>query len=92
MSVLVKFRHSGGFISLDLDKISEFKITSQRNTYELLAITPENRQTNTPYAIARRDKEWQLKEIQHDLLQLKRENKDIIFEITDTEVHLVKKV
>jgi len=92
MSVEVKFRSPGGFISLNLDKISMFEITRRRNSCELLAITPENPQRNAPYAIARRDKEWQLNEILIDLQRLKEENTDIIFEITDTESHLVKKL
>jgi hypothetical protein len=92
MSVTVKFRHPGGFRSLDLAKITDFQITRQRNTCELLAITPENRQPDTPYIIAMRDKEWQLKDILADLERLKNENRDLIYEITATEVHLVKGV
>ncbi|MGD0534991.1 MAG: hypothetical protein ABR999_06060 [Methanoregula sp.] len=97
MSVLVKFRHTGMFhsgdsLSIDLDKISEFKITRQRNTCKLLAITPENHQPDKPYVIATREREYQLQEIVTDLRQLKKENKDLIYEITDTEVHRVKKV
>jgi hypothetical protein len=97
MSVLVKFRHSGPFhsgefASIDLEKISEFKITRQRNTCELLAITPENPQPNMPYIIATRDYEYEIKDILKDLQQLKQKNKDLIYEITDTEVHLVRKI
>lgn len=79
-------------MSIDLDKISEFRITRQRNTCELLAITPENHQPDRPYSIATRDREYQLQEILTDLNQLKREKRDLIYEITDTEVHRVKKV
>jgi len=97
MSVFIKFRHTGVFhsgdtLSIDLDKISEFKITRLRNTCELLAITPENRQTDKPYVIASRDREYQLQEILTDLQQLKKEKQDIIYEITDTEIHRLKKV
>jgi hypothetical protein len=42
--------------------------------------------------IARRDNEYQLQAILKDLQQLKQENKDIIYNITDTEVHLVNKI
>jgi hypothetical protein len=96
MSVLVKFMqsgsfHAGEFKSLDLNKISKFEISRQRNTCELLAITPENPRPNTPYMIARRDNEYQLQSILKDLQQLKQDNKDIIYHITDTEVHLVNK-
>lgn len=91
MSVSIRFRHSGGFISIDLSRISTFQITRQRNTCELLAITPENPRRNSPYSIARRDKEWQLKEIMDNLVRLKGEGKDLLFEITDTDCHLVQK-
>ncbi|HNX18596.1 MAG TPA: hypothetical protein PKM50_09770 [Methanoregula sp.] len=61
MSTYVKFRHTGVFhsgdsLSIDLDKISEFKITRLRNTCELLAITPENHQSDKPDSIATRDR------------------------------------
>jgi hypothetical protein len=97
MSVLVKFRHTGVFhqgdsLSIDLGKISEFRITRQRNTCDLLAITPENHQPDKPYAIATRDREYQLQDILTDLKALKKENRDLIYEITDTEVHRLKKV
>jgi len=97
MSVTVKFIHSGGafhtgeFISIDLARISQLKITRQRNTCELLATTPENPQPNQPYSIARRDRENQLQVILQDLQQLKQGKTDIIYEITDTEVHRIKK-
>ena len=97
MSVLVKFMQSGSFYagefkSIHLDKISKFEISHQRTTCELLAITPENPRPNTPYMIARRDNEYQLRAILKDLQQLNQENKDIIYNITDTEVHLVHKI
>jgi hypothetical protein len=96
MSVLVKFMQSGTFHtgvsqSIDLDKISRFQISHQRTTCELLAITPENSRPNIPYMIARRDNEYQLKDIVKDLRQLQQEHKDIIYDITDTEAHLVNK-
>ncbi len=97
MSVLIKFIQAGAFNagefkSLDLDQISKFQINHQRNTCELLAITPENPRQNTPYVIARRDFEYKLEDILKDLQQMKKENKDIIYEITDTEVRLIKKI
>jgi hypothetical protein len=96
MSVLVKFNqpgtfHTGVSLSIDLDKISRFEISHQRTTCELLAITPENSRPDIPYMIARRDNEYQLQDILKDLRQLKQEHKDIIYDITDTEVHLVNK-
>jgi len=95
MTVLVKFRHVGVFhtgdsLSIDLAKISEFRITRQRSTCDLLAITPENQQPDKPYAIATRDREYQLQEIIADLKKLKKENPDLMYEITDTEVHRIK--
>jgi hypothetical protein len=97
MSVLIKFIqsgmfHAGDFLSIDLDKISKFQISRQRTTCELLAITPENPRPDTPYMIARRDNEYQLQAILKDLQLLKQEHKDIIYDITDTEVHLVNKI
>jgi uncharacterized protein with WD repeat len=97
MSVLIKFIqsgsfHAGDFKSLDLNKITKFEINRQRNSCELIAITPENPQQNSPYVIARRDIEYKLQDILKDLQQLKQENKDIIYEITDTEVRLIKKI
>ncbi|MFA5348183.1 MAG: hypothetical protein WC294_08600 [Methanoregula sp.] len=96
MSVLIKFMqsgmfHAGDFLSIDLDKISRFQISRQRNTCELIAITPENPRPNTPYMIARRDNEYQLQAILTELRQLQQEHKDIIYDMTGTEVHLVKK-
>ncbi|MCK9578988.1 MAG: hypothetical protein M0Q92_00880 [Methanoregula sp.] len=95
MSVLVKFLQSGSFNdgkfkSLDLEKITKLQIAHLRNTCELLATTPENPRPNTPYIIARRDREYELQAILKDLQQLKRETKDITYEITDTEAHQVK--
>jgi hypothetical protein len=97
MSVFIKFRHLGVYhkgdsLSIDLAKISEFKITRQRSTCELLAITPENQQPDRPYSIATRDREYQLQEIITDLKKLKKETGDLIYEITDTGVHLIKTV
>jgi hypothetical protein len=96
MTVLIRFMQSGAFNagdfkSLDLDKISSLKIARQRNTCELHAITPENPRPNTPYIIARRDKEYELAAILQDLQQLKTENSDLIYEITDNEAHQVLK-
>ena len=96
MTIIVRFAqsgsfHAGEFKSLDLDKISHLKISSQRNTCELLATTPENPQPNTPYVIARRDREYELQAILQDLQRLKAVKKDVIYEITDTESHIVPK-
>ena len=55
-------------------------MTRQRNTCELLGITPENPHQNTPYIIAIRDRKYLLEEILKDLQQMKQENKDIIYE------------
>ncbi|MGA2699117.1 MAG: hypothetical protein ABSE74_05700 [Methanoregula sp.] len=97
MSVFIKFRHTGVYhqgdsLSIDLAKISEFKITRQRSTCELLAITPENHQPDRPYSIATRDREYELQDIITDLKKLKKETGDLIYEITDTGVHLIKTV
>jgi len=92
MSVLVKFMSPAGFISLNLDRIETFEVTRQRNTCELLAITPENPRRETPYAIAKRDNEWQIKEILADLQKLRGKTGDFIFEITDSDRHLQKKI
>lgn len=96
MSVLVKFMqsgsfHAGDFKSLELDKITKFQVNRLRNSCELHAYTPENPQPDSPYVVARRDSEYQLQDILKDLQQLQRENKDITYEITDTEVRLIKK-
>jgi len=94
MSVQVKFIQSGSFHageikSLDLDKISRFQITHQRNTCELFATTPENPRPETPYMLARRDREYELQAIVNDLRQLKAEQKEAVYKITDTEAGLV---
>jgi hypothetical protein len=52
MRVLVRFLqkgsfNSGEFMSLDLEKIANIRISRQRNTSELLTITPENPRPNT---------------------------------------------
>ena len=94
MTVLVKFSQLGAFHagiskSLDLNQISQFQISHQRNSCELLATTPENPRPGTPYTIARRDREYELKTILNDLQQLRTEQRDATYEITDTEAHLV---
>ncbi len=94
MGVMVKFAQSGAFNAgedkfLELEKISELRITRMRNSCELHAITPENPRPSSPYVIARRCRENELKEIYDDLVQLKKVKKDIIYEITDTEAHQV---
>jgi hypothetical protein len=97
MSVIIKFIrsgsfHAGDFLSLELDKITRLQVNRLRNTCELLAYTPENPQPNTPFVIARRDSEYQLQDILKDLQQMKQENKDIVYEITDAEVRQTKKI
>jgi hypothetical protein len=93
MSVKVKFHAPSGVVTLDLAKISNLQITRQRNTCEILATTPENPHPQVPYSIARRDKEYELNDIIHDLQELKKDSTaDIIFEITDSEVHRIKKI
>jgi hypothetical protein len=97
MSVIIKFIrsgsfHAGDFLSLELDKITKLQVNRLRNTCELLAYTPENPQPNTPFVIARRDTEYKLQDILKELQELKQENKDIIYEITDAEVRLIKKI
>jgi hypothetical protein len=94
MSVRVKFTPSGAFCSgvskyLDLGQISKLQISRQRNSCELLATTPENPQPGVPYTIARRDQEYELKDILHDLQQLRMEKRDATYEITDKETRLV---
>jgi hypothetical protein len=94
MTVKIKFLmsgeyHAGEFKFLDLSQITQLKIARLRNTCELLATTPENPQPNTPYVIARRDREYELQAILTDLQQLKRETREVIYEITDTEAHRV---
>jgi hypothetical protein len=96
VSVQVKFIQSGTFHageikSLDLEKISRFQITHQRNTCELFVTTPENPRPETPYMLARRDREYELQAIVNELRQLKSEKKEAVsvFSITDTEAGLV---
>ena len=96
MTVQVQFMQSGSFHAgeykfLDLDKISRFQITHQRNTCELFVTTPENPRPNTPYILARRDREYELQDIINDLRQLKSEQKEAVYKITDTEAGLVPK-
>ena len=96
MSIQIRFVQSGSFHAgefkfLDLDKISRFQITRQRNTCELFATTPENPQPNTPYVLARRDNEYELQAILTDLKQLKQDQNETVYEITDTEARQVKK-
>jgi hypothetical protein len=94
MTVHVNFMQSGSFHagelkSLDLDKISRFRITHQRNSCELFATTPENPRPETPYLLARRDHEYELQDILTDLKQLKTGQKESVYKITDTEAGLV---
>ena len=42
--------------------------------------------------IARRDNEFQIKAILKDLQQLKQGNKNIIYDISDTEVNQIQKI
>ena len=76
--------HAGEFKSLDLDKISQFRITHQRNCCELFVTTQENPRPDTPYMLARRDHEYELKEIIMDLQKLKLGLKETVYEITGT--------
>ena len=94
MTVKVKFKqsgqfHSGVFKSLDLDKISKFQINHLRNTFELLATTPENPTPDTPYVLAIRDRQYELQEMINDLQKLKQKKENVTYEITDTEAHLI---
>jgi hypothetical protein len=94
VSVQVKFIQSGTFHageikSLDLEKISRFQITHQRNTCELFVTTPENPRPESPYMLARRDREYELQAIVNDLRQLKAEQKEAVYKITDMEAGLV---
>ncbi len=94
MSVQIKFMQSGSFHageikSLDLEKISRFQITHQRNTCELFVTTPENPRPESPYMLARRDREYELQAIVNDLRQLKSEQKEAVYKITDTDAGLV---
>jgi len=94
MAVVVKFKqsgqfNSGEFRSLDLDQISKLQINHLRNNCELLATTPENPRPNTPYIIATRDNQYELQAIINDLQKLRQEKKNLIYEITETEAHLI---
>ena len=94
MTINVKFKqsgqfHSGKFKSLDLDKISKFQIIRLRTTYELLATTPENPQPGIPYILATRDHQYELQAMINDLQELKQKEKNVTYEITETETHLV---
>jgi hypothetical protein len=94
MTVIVKFRqsgqfNSGEFKSLDLGKITRLRINHLRNSCELLATTPENPRPNTPYLIAERENAYELQTIIDDLQHLQKEKKSGIYEITETEAHLL---
>jgi len=91
MCVQVPFVQSGSspageFKSFDPDKISRFEINRQRNTCTLFATTPENPRPDTPYMLARRDHEYELRAILTDLRQLKTEQKESVYKINGTEV------
>jgi hypothetical protein len=94
MTVVVKFRqsgqfNSGEFKSLELEKITKLKINHLRNSCELVADTPENPRPNTPYIIAEREKSYELQTIMDELQQLRQGKKSGIYEITETEAHLL---
>ena len=94
MTVVVKFRQSGQFNagefkSLELDKITKLRINYLRNSCELVADTPENPRPNTPYIIAAREKSYELQTIIDELQQLRQGKKSGIYEITETEAHLL---
>jgi hypothetical protein len=90
LSAILKFQSPRGAISLNLDNIGELQIHYKRTHCELVAITPENQSTQNPFIIARRDNEWQIKELIKEINQLKKVKRDIIFEITDKDFHLTK--
>jgi len=95
MTLTVKFKQSGQFNagefkSLDLDKITKLQINRLRNTCELHATTPENPRPNTPFLIASRERAYELQAIVDDLQQLRQAKKSGVYEITDTEAHLVQ--
>jgi hypothetical protein len=97
MGVMVKFVQSGAFNSgefksLELDKITDLKIAHQRNGCELQVTTPENPQPGSPYIIAKRDKDYLLQDILNDLLKLKNEKREVIYEITDDGTRVIQKV
>ena len=94
MTLIVKFRqsgqfNSGEFKSLELNQITKIQINHLRNSCELLATTPENPRPNTPYIIASRENAYELQTIIDDLDQLRRANKSGVYEITETEAHLI---
>jgi len=74
-----------------LTRLRNSKLPGSAVPCDLLAITPENQQPDRPYAIATRDREYQLQEIIADLKKLKKGKQDLVYEITDTEVHRMKK-
>jgi hypothetical protein len=96
MTVTVKFRQSGQFSSgdfksLDLGKISRLQLNHLRNTCELLAISSENPRPGTPYVITTRDNPYEIEAIIRDLQQLKTDKRDLTYEITETQAHLITK-
>jgi len=95
MTITLKFMqsgqfNSGEFKSLDLDQITKLQINRLRNTCELHATTPENPRPNTPFLIASRERAYELQAIIDELQQLKQAKKSGIYEITETESHLVQ--
>jgi hypothetical protein len=94
MTLTIRFMQSGQFNagelkSLDLEKITKLQINRLRNTCELHATTPENPRPNTPFLIASRERAYELQVIIDDLEQFRRTKKTGIYEITETESHLV---
>jgi len=95
MSIIVKFKqqgqfNAGEFRSLELDKITKLQVNHLRNSCELVADTPENPRPNTPYIIAARENAYELQTIINELDQLRRAKKSGVYEITETEAHLIK--
>jgi len=95
MSITVKFKQSGQFNagefkSLDLDKVTKLQINRLRNTCELHATTPENPRPNTPYLVASRENAYELQTIIDELQQLRQAKKSGVYEITETEAHLIQ--
>jgi hypothetical protein len=82
--------NSGEFKSLDLDQITQLRINRLRNTCELYATTPENPRSNTPYVIASRENTYELQAMIDELQQLRQAKRSGVYEITETEAHLVK--
>ena len=94
MTAIVKFKqlgqfNAGEFKSLELDRITKLQINHLRNSCELVADTPENPRPNTPYIIAARENAYELQIIIDELDQLRRAKKSGIYEITETEAHLL---